>query len=48
MQVAAATSCKWCYGVEKADVPASYAEVNDTLVEIAEPKVSLDARDLGL
>lgn len=27
MQVAAATECKWCYGVEKADVPAAYAKV---------------------
>ncbi len=28
MQVAAATNCKWCYGVEKAEVPAKYAQVN--------------------
>ena len=27
MQVAAATNCKWCYGVEKAEVPAKYALV---------------------
>ena len=25
--MAAATECKFCYGIEKADVPADYAEV---------------------
>ena len=29
MQVAAATNCKWCYGVEKAEVPAKYALVRN-------------------
>lgn len=28
LQVAAATSCKHHYGVEKADIPAKYAEVS--------------------
>lgn len=28
LQVAAATNCKHHYGVEKADIPAKYAEVN--------------------
>lgn len=27
LQVAAATNCKHYYGVEKADIPATYAEV---------------------
>lgn len=27
LQVAAATPCKLCYGIEKADYPAKYAEV---------------------
>ena len=27
LQVAAATPCKLCYGIEKADAPATYAEV---------------------
>lgn len=31
LQVAAATNCKHYYGVEKADIPATYAEVNVTL-----------------
>lgn len=29
MQVAAATPCKSCYGIEKADWPAKYAEVEN-------------------
>lgn len=29
LQVAAATNCKHHYGVEKADIPAKYAEVSD-------------------
>lgn len=29
LQVAAATSCNRCIGIEKADVPAKYAEVNN-------------------
>lgn len=28
LQMAAATACKVCLGVEKADVPSKYAEVN--------------------
>jgi len=28
LQMAAATCCKVCFGVEKADVPSSYAEVS--------------------
>lgn len=28
LQVAAATNCKHYYGVEKADIPATYAEVS--------------------
>jgi len=28
LQVAAATSCKSCYGIEKAEWPAKYAEVH--------------------
>ena len=28
LQVAAATPCKFCYGIEKADWPALYAEVS--------------------
>ena len=28
LQVAAATNCKFCYGVEKADWPAQYAVVS--------------------
>lgn len=28
LQVAAATNCKHHYGVEKADIPAKYAEVS--------------------
>jgi [histone H3]-lysine79 N-trimethyltransferase len=27
LQMAAATECKVCYGIEKADMPAKYAEV---------------------
>lgn len=27
LQMAAATSCKECFGIEKADVPSRYAEV---------------------
>lgn len=27
LQVAAATNCKHYYGIEKADIPATYAEV---------------------
>lgn len=30
LQVAAATNCKHHYGVEKADIPAKYAEVSDS------------------
>ena len=30
LQVAAATPCKFCYGIEKADVPAEYAVVSFT------------------
>lgn len=29
LQVAAATNCKHYYGVEKAEIPATYAEVGD-------------------
>lgn len=29
LQMAAATPCKICFGVEKAEVPSKYAEVND-------------------
>jgi len=29
LQVAAATNCKHHYGVEKADIPAKYAEVRE-------------------
>lgn len=32
LQVAAATNCKHYYGVEKADIPATYAEVTTTRV----------------
>ena len=28
LQVAAATKCKFCYGIEKADAPARYAMVS--------------------
>jgi len=28
LQVAAATQCKSCYGIEKAEWPAKYAEVS--------------------
>lgn len=28
LQMAAATPCKLCWGVEKADIPSRYAEVN--------------------
>lgn len=31
LQVAAATNCKHYYGVEKADIPATYAEVTTTI-----------------
>lgn len=36
LQVAAATNCKHYYGVEKADIPATYAEV--TMPNIALPE----------
>lgn len=31
LQVAAATPCKMCYGIEKAEFPAKYAEVGQFL-----------------
>ena len=30
LQVAGATKCRYCYGVEKADWPAEYAKVSTT------------------
>lgn len=32
LQVAAATNCKHYYGVEKAEIPATYAEVETVFV----------------
>lgn len=32
LQMAAATPCRVCFGVEKAEVPSKYAEVSPTLV----------------
>lgn len=35
LQMAAATQCKICWGVEKADVPSSYSKVkNDNLSKL--------------
>ena len=34
LQIAAATSCKFCYGVEKSDWPAKYSEVQHDLIYI--------------
>lgn len=34
LQMAAATPCKVCYGVEKADTPSVYAEVSQYLIII--------------
>jgi len=31
LQMAAATQCKICWGVEKADVPSSYSKVNNNI-----------------
>ena len=39
LQVAAATNCKHYYGVEKADIPATYAEVSNDV------NISQDQRD---
>lgn len=33
LQVAAATNCKHYYGVEKADIPATYAEVTLKIIQ---------------
>jgi H3 lysine-79-specific histone-lysine N-methyltransferase len=32
LQVAAATNCNRCIGIEKADVPASYAQVSPDII----------------
>lgn len=39
LQVAAATNCKHYYGVEKADIPATYAEVSELYLTGAEGAV---------
>lgn len=40
LQVAAATNCKHHYGVEKADIPAKYAEVSSHVCTVLQALVS--------
>lgn len=40
LQVAAATNCKHHYGVEKADIPAKYAEVSNHVCTVLQALVS--------
>ena len=41
LQVAGATKCKWCYGIEKADWPARYSEVSYPLFNAERTSCSL-------
>lgn len=53
LQVAAATPCKMCYGIEKAEFPAKYAEVGQFLssnknIYIIKGKKELHAMNLKI